>query len=299
MTTLRAFLTSLRPRQWTKNLLLFAGIVFTQRWDDPRLVVNAVGAFLVFCALSGVVYIINDIVDRDSDREHPKKRHRPIASGEISPSLAGWGAAVLLVLALGAAWLITFPFFVSAAIYVLLITAYSLHLKHLALLDVLVLALGFVVRALAGIEALRVPEYPPVVITPYFVMTTLFLALFLAVAKRRNELVLLGDGAAGHRRVLDQYSTSFLDQMLTIATAGVIFSYAAWATLGDFAIVDETYTMAFTMPFVLYGVFRYLWLVYHRDEGGAPEVVLLTDRPMQVTILLWTATTVALLAISR
>ncbi len=299
MNTLGAFLSSLRPRQWTKNLLLFAGILFTQRYDDPRLAANAVAAFLVFCALSGVVYIINDIVDRETDREHPKKRFRPIASGRISPAAAGTGAVVLLAVALTAAWLITLPFFVTSVIYVLLITAYSFHLKHVALLDVLVLALGFVVRALAGLEALRVPEYPPLVITPYFVMTTLFLALFLAVAKRRNELVLLGEGAGEHRRVLEQYSTGFLDQMLTIATAGVIFSYAAWATLGDFALVDETYAMAFTMPFVLYGVFRYLWLVYHRDEGGAPEVVLLTDRPMQVTILLWTATTVALLAMSR
>lgn len=299
MTSLTAFFLSLRPKQWTKNLLLFAGILFTQRWEEPRLVLHAFAAFFIFCALSGVVYVTNDILDREQDREHPKKRLRPIASGAISPRAAGFGAAALLIGALAAAWMITLGFFVASLIYVALVTAYSFKLKHVALLDILVLAVGFVVRAMAGIEAIRVPDYPPVEITPFFVMTALFLALFLAIAKRRNELLLMGGGAAGHRRVLEDYSTGFLDQLLTLATTGVVFSYAAWATVGDFAQVDGTYTMAFTMPFVLYGVFRYLWLVYHRDEGGAPEVVLLTDRPLQITVILWTVTTIALLSMSR
>lgn len=291
-----AFLKCLRPKQWTKNLLLFAGILFARRWQDMELVVNAIGAFLVFCALSGVVYITNDILDREKDRHHPKKKLRPIASGAISPAAAGVGGTVLLAVALIAAWLITPTFFYASVIYVILITAYSLKLKHMVILDIMVLAMGFVIRAMAGIEAIRVVDKPPVDVTPYFILTTLFLALFLAIAKRRNELVVLADGAGGHRKVLREYSTEYLDVLLTVATTGVIASYAAWSLTGDFSRDGGVYTMVFTMPFVLYGIFRYLWLVFRRDEGGAPEQLLLTDKPLLTTVILWVVTVVILLS---
>ncbi|MBI1293106.1 decaprenyl-phosphate phosphoribosyltransferase [bacterium] len=301
---LKAFLLCLRPKQWTKNLLLFAGIVFAKRWTELDLVINVILAFVVFCALSGVVYITNDIADVEKDREHPKKRLRPIASGAISPKVAATGALVLLAAALGVAWSLTFGFFVCALLYVILVTAYSFKLKHMVILDVMVLALGFVLRAIAGIEVLHVERLiaDPVVIKPYFVLTTLFLSLFLALAKRRNELSILGDHAASHRAVLGEYSREFCDILLTVATSGVIFSYAAWATVGDMARAgnDRTgaYTMVFTMPFVLYGIFRYLWLVFRRDEGGAPEILLLTDRPLLITVSLWTITTIAILSLA-
>ncbi|MCC6547068.1 decaprenyl-phosphate phosphoribosyltransferase [Candidatus Sumerlaeota bacterium] len=307
-----AFFKCLRPKQWIKNLLLFAGILFAGRWGDASLVINVVVGFFVFCALSGVVYITNDILDVEKDREHPKKRFRPIASGAISPGAAAAGAAILLAGALAAAWWITWGFFVCSVIYVLLVTAYSFKLKHMVILDIMVLAMGFVVRAMAGIEALHEVNLPgpPVAVTPYFILTTLFLALFLAIAKRRNELVILGEGAGAHRQVLNDYTTEFCDVLLTVATTGVIFSYALWATSGAFqrggalaregvgvvrAAGGDAYSLAFTMPFVLYGIFRYLWLVFKKDEGGAPETVLLTDKPLLATVFLWMVTVVAIL----
>lgn len=293
---LLAFLKCLRPKQWTKNLLLFAGILFAQRWQDGELLFNAFAAFLIFCALSGVVYVTNDILDREKDRHHPKKKNRPIASGAISPRAAGIGALALLAASLTGAWLITPGFFYCAAIYVVLVTAYSFKLKHMVILDIMVLAMGFVVRAMAGIEAIRVAGKDPVEVTPYFILTTLFLALFLAIAKRRNELVVLQDGAGGHRKVLREYSTEYLDVLLTVATTGVIASYAAWSLTGGFSRDGAPYTMVLTMPFVLYGIFRYLWLVFRRDEGGAPEQLLLTDKPLLTTVVLWTVTVVVILS---
>lgn len=301
-----AFFKSLRPKQWTKNLLLFAGILFARQWHDSHLMLNVVLGFLVFCALSGVVYITNDILDVEKDREHPKKRNRPIASGAISPQAAAFGAVLLLVGSLAVAWTITLNFFFSAVIYVSLVTAYSFKLKHMVVLDVMVLAMGFVIRALAGVEALHEEGIPQVPITPYFVLTTLFLALFLAIAKRRNELVILGSTAGDHRKVLQDYSREFCDVLLTVATAGVVFSYALWATSGAFApggamggaaepARGGTYVLTLTMPFVLYGIFRYLWLVFRRDEGGAPETLLLTDKPLLVTVVLWVITVIAIL----
>ncbi len=290
-----AFLLSLRPKQWTKNLLLFAGLVFAQRMDDPGLVLNALAAFAVFCALSGVVYITNDIVDIEKDREHPKKRHRPIASGAISPGQAATGAVVLLLVALAAAWLITTSFFIMSLVYVALVSAYSFKFKNVVILDIMLLAMGFVVRALAGIEAINVdPVGDPIDITPYFILTTLFLALFLAIGKRRSEIILLKGGAGTHRKVLREYSREYLDVLMTVATTGVLASYGAWSTLG-FAQDDGKYGMVFTMPFVLYGIFRYLLLVFRKDEGGAPEEVLVTDKPLLLTVFLWAGTVLLLL----
>lgn len=292
-----AFFKCLRPRQWIKNLLLFAGILFAQRFTELDLVCNVVAGFAVFCALSGFVYVINDILDVEKDREHPKKKFRPIASGAISAKAACLLAIALLLVALGCAWLITPYFFAAAFIYVCLVTAYSFWLKHIVLLDIMALAMGFVIRAMAGIEALHVPRLleDPIKITPYFILTTLFLALFLAIAKRRSEMNLLEGNAGGHRKVLEEYSVEYLDALLVISTTGIITSYGAWATLGDFAKIDSAYTMAFTMPFVLYGVFRYLWLAFRHGEGGAPEEVLLTDKPLLICVGLWVVTVVALL----
>lgn len=298
---LLAFFKLLRPKQWTKNFLLFAGILFAWRVTDIPLLINVVAGFFIFCALSGFVYIVNDIVDVEKDREHPKKKNRPIASGAISPSAAGIGGTLLLLGSLVGAWFITDSFFVCSVIYVILVTAYSFKLKHVVIMDIMVLAMGFVVRAIAGIEAMHVEGLAePVKTTPYFILTTLFLALFLAITKRRSEMNLLQGSAGGHRKVLEDYTTEYVDVLLTVATTGVIASYGAWATSGDFArLGDGSYTMVFTMPFVLYGVFRYLWLAYRKNEGGAPEELLLTDKPLLATVLLWLATVVAILLFSK
>lgn len=289
----------LRPKQWTKNLLLFAGVLFAGEFRHLHSVLNAVLAFFVFCFLSGVVYIVNDILDVEKDRQHPRKRKRPIASGAISPTAAGAWAAVLLVGSLAASWfLLPLGFTIAAGFYVALVCAYSLYLKHMVILDILALAMGFVIRALAGIEALPREE---VTITGYFILTTLFLALFLAICKRRNELTVLGEGAAHHRAVLREYSIEFLDTLLTVATAGVLFSYALWTTQGQFAQLrgagenSGVYVMVFTMPFVIFGIFRYIWLVYQRDEGGAPEMLLVEDMPLLTTVVLWILVTMTVL----
>ncbi len=296
MTQFAAIFRSLRPRQWTKNLLLFAGVIFTMNWDHPVMVRNAVVGFLVFCGLSSVVYVVNDILDIAKDRQHPTKKNRPIAAGVVSVPTAWGTAAVLGAISLFGAFLLPRGFGLIAVGYLVLSFAYSLYLKNVVVADILILALGFVLRALGGIEAIRIPgvEIP---VTSFFLLTTLFLALFLAICKRRNELVLLGKGAANHRQVLGEYSVEFLDILLTVATTGTIFSYALWTTQGKFATPMENggFGLVYTLPFVLYGIFRYIWLVYRRDEGGAPEVLLLTDIPLLTSVLLWGASIVAIL----
>ncbi|MDX2174913.1 MAG: decaprenyl-phosphate phosphoribosyltransferase [Candidatus Sumerlaeia bacterium] len=296
-------LKALRPKQWTKNLLLFAGIVFARQWGDPVALRSAFLGFLVFCLLSGVIYLVNDICDREKDAQHPKKRLRPIASGALSVAAAWAWAAFLLVAMMGLSIaVLPLKFTIAAALYVLLTVGYSFLFKHVAILDILVLAMGFVLRAVAGVEAISRPD-APVPITSYFVLTTLFLALFLAICKRRNELVTLGEHAGEHRAVLSSYNTQYLDQLVTVATAGVLFSYALWTTQGSFAQASrpniEAYTMVATMPFVIFGIFRYLWLVYSRNEGGAPEALLLEDRPLLASVALWFAATVGVLLWTR
>lgn len=284
----KLLILELRPKQWTKNLLLFAGVLFTERLNDPVSVWRAVAAFAIFCALSGVVYIINDLMDLQSDREHPQKRHRPLASGQLPVSVAIIASAILAPAALVAAFLLGVSFGLWALGYFVLLTLYSVHLKHVVILDIMLVAMGFVIRANAGIEVLRGMD-GEIKVTPWFTVCTLFLSLFLAICKRRNELVLLTSNASRHRRVLEDYSESFLDQMMAVATTGTIMTYALWSVLGQFP------GMIYTLPFVLFGIFRYLYLVYKRDEGGAPEIVLLTDRPLQINIVCWLVTTVIVL----
>lgn len=300
-----ALLMTLRPKQWTKNLLLFAGFAFAGDWGNALLQRNAVAGFLVFCLLSGFVYIVNDIADVEKDRQHPKKKKRPIAAGDIPVPVAMIWGLIVLGAALGYAWMeLPRPFFVFSVVYVLLITAYSFLLKHMVVLDILTLAMGFVIRAIAGVEVLRVAD-KKIEITSFFVLTTLFLALFLAICKRRNELTSLGAGAADHRKVLSEYSTEFLDSLLAVATTCVIFSYALWTTQGQFVKASaaghtsQTYVLVLTIPFVLYGIFRYIWLVLHQDEGGAPESLLVKDVPLLATVVLWLGTTLAILFLMK
>ena len=273
-------LRSLRPGQWTKNLLVFAGLIFGQRLLDSGSVARACAAFLIFCALSGVVYLINDVVDREADRRHPLKCRRPIASGAVSPGLALGFAAVLAAASLAGAFQLSAELGAISLGYVILLTLYSLRLKHVVILDVLTIAVGFVLRASAGAIAVDVP------ISHWLYVCTILLALFLALAKRRHELVLLSDSATGHRRILSEYSPYLLDQMIGVVTASTLIAYIFYTFSPETVAKFGTDRLGLTIPFPLYGIFRYLYLVHQKEGGGSPAEMLITDRPLLACVAL-------------
>jgi 4-hydroxybenzoate polyprenyltransferase len=274
-------LLSLRPGQWTKNLLVFAGLLFGQRLGDPRAVARALGAFVIFCALSGAVYLINDVLDRESDRRHPLKRARPIASGALPVATALAAAAILGGGALAASTALGGSFTLVAAAYLGLLVLYSASLKNIVIIDVLTIAIGFVLRAVAGAVAVDVQ------ISRWLFICTILLALFIALAKRRHEIVLLAGAAPGHRAILKEYSPYLLDQMIAVVTASTLISYALYTTSPDTVLKFGTSRLDLTIPFPLYGIFRYLYLVHQREGGGSPADLLLTDRPLLVCVALW------------
>jgi 4-hydroxybenzoate polyprenyltransferase len=276
-----SLLVSLRPGQWTKNLFVFAGLVFGRKLLDPVAALHSALAFTIFCALSGAVYLVNDVADRESDARHPHKRNRPIASGVLPPSTALVAAAVLLVTALAAAFRLDARFFLDALAYVVLLGLYSAWFKHVVIIDVLTIAIGFVLRVSAGALVIHVP------ISPWLLVCTILLALFLALSKRRHELVLLADGATGHRRILQEYSPYLLDQMIGVVTASTLMAYILYATSTETAERFGTSLLGLTIPFPLYGIFRYLYLVHLKEGGGSPSELLLTDRPLLLCVALW------------
>ena len=271
----------MRPEQWTKNLLVLAGIMFGGRLLEPAAIVRAAVAFAVFCVLSGTVYLFNDLADRAADQSHPLKRSRPLASGALAPRTALLAGCALALGALAAAIMIGEPFALVACGYLALQIAYSAALKHTVIIDVLTIAAGFVLRAVAGAVAVNVP------IGHWLLICTTLLALFLALSKRRHELVLLGDGAIGHRRILEEYSPYLLDQMIAVVTASTLIAYTLYATSTETAQRFGTTRLGLTVPFVLYGIFRYLYLVHQRRGGGSPAAMLLTDRPLLACVALW------------
>lgn len=280
-------LRSMRPRQWTKNLLVFAALTFDLKLDDPGRVLVTVAAFFILCAASGAIYLVNDLLDRESDRLHPIKRHRPIASGRLPVRVAVTAAAAAFIGAPLAAWLLRPGFALVIACYIILMLAYSKWLKHLVIIDVFAISAGFVLRAAGGAVVLAVP------ISPWLYVCTVLLSLFLGFGKRRNEIRLLESAAGRHRRNLEEYTVGLLDQLILLTAAASIMSYSLYTFTA--AALPENHAMMLTIPFVLYGIFRYLLLVYVRDEGGAPEQLLLTDRPLLVSVLLWGVAVVAVL----
>ena len=284
-------LFSLRPAQWSKNLVVFAGLLFGRRLLDGGAVLAAIGAFTVFCALSGVVYLVNDVADRESDRQHPLKARRPIASGALPVSVAIAAAIVLGAAGLAGAVTIGRPFAAVAAAYLMLQLAYSGPLKHIVIIDVLTIAIGFVLRAVAGAVAVNVE------ISHWLLVCTILLALFIALAKRRHEIVLLADGATTHRPILGEYSAYLLDQMIGVVTASTLISYVFYTISPETVEKFQTQWLGLTIPFPLYGIFRYLYLVHQREGGGSPADLLLADRPLLACVALW-ALAVALI-ISR
>lgn len=272
---------SLRPDQWTKNLLVFAALIFAVKLLDPAALANASAAFLIFCALSGAVYLVNDVSDREADALHPVKRMRPIASGALSPAVAlGWAAA-LSVVALAAAYWLQPMFAVSASAYLALFVLYTRWLKHIVILDVMSIAIGFVLRAEAGGLVIGVP------VSDWLLVCTILGALFLGLAKRRHEITMLGDGAKGHRRILEEYDPYLLDQMIAIVAAATLVVYVVYCASPETAERFSTQLLVLTTPFPIYGIFRYLYLVHRKHGGGSPSDMLLRDRPLLSCVALW------------
>jgi 4-hydroxybenzoate polyprenyltransferase len=285
---LASLLISLRPEQWTKNLVVFAGLLFGHELFAGRSLALALGAFAVFCGLSGVVYLVNDVADRESDRSHPIKSKRPIAAGRLSPALALGAAAAIGVSALAVGFWLRPAFGWVALAYLVMQTAYSWRLKHLVILDVLTVAMGFVLRAVAGAVVIGVA------ISHWLVLCTLLLALFLALSKRRHELVLLAGGASGHRRILGEYSPYLLDQMIGVVTASTLIAYILYTISPDTVAKFGTERLGLTIPFPLYGIFRYLYLVHLKEGGGSPTSMLINDRPLLICVGLWAAAVVVI-----
>ena len=272
---------SVRPGQWTKNLLIFAGLLFGLRLFDPIAVIDAILAFVIFCGLSGAVYLINDVLDRETDRQHPLKARRPIASGAVSVPLAIGTAAVVGAIGVVAAFAVNPRLGLVSAAYLALLGLYSAVLKHIVIIDVLTIAVGFVLRAIAGAVAIDVE------ISHWLLVCTILGALFIALAKRRHELVLLTDGATSHRPILSEYSPYLLDQMIAVVTASTLISYVFYTISPDTQQKFGTPWLGLTIPFPLYGIFRYLYLVHQRGEGGSPAHLLLIDRPLLGCVVLW------------
>lgn len=274
-------LLSMRPRQWVKNVFVLPALVFSKHLFEWKYVSFSLGAFLCFCLVSGVVYLINDLFDVEQDRRHPVKARRPIAAGNLSVKAAVGAAGILMVLGLGGAFLLHLHFGLVMFLYAAINLAYSLRLKHVVLVDVLIVASGFLLRALGGAVVIQVP------ISEWFILCSFMLALFLAVVKRRQELVILKGGAGEHRAILEEYSLPFLDQVISILTSATLVCYALYAMgVGDEAGTAHRH-MQWTIPFVLYGILRYLYVVYRKGDGDNPTAVIWNDRPLQVNLLLW------------
>lgn len=283
---LASLVVSLRPGQWSKNLFVFAGLLFGKQLFEPRALAATTAAFIIFCALSGVIYLLNDVADREADRRHPLKSRRPIASGQLAPSTALAAAAVLGLAALTSAFALQPAFGIVTLGYVVLQAAYSAGLKHLVIIDVLCIAIGFVLRAVAGAVVIDVA------ISHWLLVCVVLLALFLALSKRRHELTLLAAGATEHRRILGEYSPYLLDQMIGVVTASTLVAYIFYTISPETVQKFNTEYLALTIPFPLYGIFRYLYLVHQKEGGGSPAEMLLTDRPLLFCVALWAAAVV-------
>lgn len=272
---------SLRPRQWVKNIVLFAGLIFSQNVFNPAGISIVFAAVLIFCLASSGIYLINDIFDASHDQKHPQKKHRPIASGRLDKGLALALALMLLFWALLAGLILNRNFFLVLGVYVAVEILYSVLFKNIVILDVFCIASGFLLRVISGAVVIDVP------ISNWLLICTIFLSLFLALAKRRSELVLLEDDAREHRRVLREYSLSFLDQMITIVTASTVLSYVLYALSPETVSKFHTRNLEYSIVFVVYGIFRYLYLVYQKKEGGSPERLLFTDKPLLINLILY------------
>ncbi len=283
---LNEIIVSMRPKQWYKNLVLFAGIIFSLNLFNVHIWITVFSSFIIFCMLSGSEYIINDIMDKERDKIHPKKCNRPIASGKLNVLHAFIFAILIVCSALVGAYLINVQFFVVSLAYFLLIVLYSLFLKHIAIVDVLTISMGFVLRAIAGCLAIKV------FVSSWLIICTFLIALFLALGKRRHELMLLEDDAISHREVLNDFSIEMLEKMITIVTSALIMSYSLYTFLSN-----NTWMML-TIPIIIYGIFRYIFLIYSKNADEEPETMF-KDIGMITCIILWVVSTVGIIYVKK
>jgi 4-hydroxybenzoate polyprenyltransferase len=291
--TLRAVVKSMRPAQWTKNLFVFAPLIFSRQFFSVPLLLRTAGAFLSFCVISGAFYIFNDLQDREEDRAHPKKSRRPIARGDILPAQALALSLGLAALGLTAAFFLQRGFFLAAVVYLVLQAAYSLKLKQVVILDIFVIAAGFVIRVVAGGLVIAVP------ISSWLLICTMLLALLLSMGKRRHELILLEDRAIDHRPILKEYSAYLLDQMIAVVTASTLIAYCLYTISQETVEKFGTSALVWTAPFVLYGIFRYLYLIHLKGQGGSPEEIILQDKPMLFNIVFWIGAVILVLYLRK
>ncbi len=286
---IRNFIVSFRPQQWIKNLILFAPLIFSEKLFDIRAFGIVSMGFVLFSLAASGIYTMNDLADTERDKQHPVKSQRPIVSGVIPPGLAAVVAFLLMVLSVTVGFLVNSNFGVFILVYVLLNIAYSYGLKNIVILDVMTVAIGFVLRVLAGAAIVYVPA------SEWLIICTLLLSLFLGFSKRRHELNLLDVRAADHRNVLGQYSAGFLDQMIAIVTAATVMSYALYTISNETVQKFGTTHLYYTIPFVLYGIFRYLYLIHKKDEGGNPTHTIITDVPLIVNVAIWIVVSVMII----
>ncbi|MDH4036689.1 MAG: decaprenyl-phosphate phosphoribosyltransferase [Candidatus Krumholzibacteria bacterium] len=276
---------SMRPRQWTKNLVVFAALIFSRNFDNPAMVLRSVEAFFILCLLSGVIYIVNDLADLPRDRQHPMKRNRPLASGALRPQAAVAAAVIGMLAGIYLSWRIGTNFLVVACAFFVLNFLYSFFLKRIVLLDAMSISLSFVLRAIAGVEALH-GFGENIEISPWLLICTLFLSLFLAFCKRRHELLFV-ENPGNHRETLQEYSPALLDQLVGISAGGSVLSYALYTIWPETVEKFGTSNLVYTVPLVLIGVMRYLYLVYTKEKGGSPSDLLLHERFILIDVVLW------------
>jgi len=287
---LKAIIREMRPRQWAKNVFIFAALVFDEQLTQKEPLLRTIAGFILLCLISSAVYIMNDIADVESDRQHPTKRNRPIAAGQLSVPLALVLAVAMAAFALAAGFLLEPGFGWIITLYFVINLLYSLWLKHKPIIDVMIIAAGFVLRVAAGVVLIEVTRF-----SPWLYVCTTLLALIIGFGKRRAEIILLADGANAHRKVLDGYTIGFLDQLIVVVSATTIMAYSLYT----FSALNlpSNHLMMLTIPFVVYGVFRYLYLIHVEDAGGAPEELILSDRPLLATLVLWGLLAVVILYI--
>ncbi len=287
MTMLINLLKTMRPKQWPKNVFIFTALVFVEELFTPAPLLKTIAAFILFCLMSSAVYLINDVVDIEKDRQHPTKRLRPLPSGQLKPSVAIAAGALIPLVTLPLSFLLDFYFGLVALGYLLTMIVYSFTLKNIMILDVLTVAAGFVLRAVAGAVVISVP------ISPWLYVCTTLVALFIGFSRRRHELVLLAENANQHRASLNEYSLPLLDQMIAVVTSATIIAYSLYTFSAP--NLPPNHAMMLTIPFVLYGLFRYLYLIHVENKGGTPEEIFLSDLPMIIALGLWALAVIAVL----
>ncbi len=277
---LSGLIKTMRPRQWAKNIFVFVALFFDRKLTDPESILRTLAAFVLLCLMSSAVYIMNDLADIENDRQHPTKKNRPLAAGRLNPTVAVVAAIILAAGSLIAGFMLSTGLGWILLLYLLIQISYTFWLKRVVLVDVLIVASGFILRIAAGVAVIEVERF-----SPWLYVFGGFLALFMVIGKRRHELVLLGEHAGDHRQILKEYNLDLVDRLLGLVTTGAVIAYTLYTFLAEG--LPTNHLMMLTIPFVLYAVFRYLYLIHVRHEGGAPEDILLRDRAMQVSILFW------------